>query len=281
MTEARIASLHVYPVKGCRGLALPQADVAVTGLGTANVLDREWMVTDPDGLLVTQREVPELALVDVAISDAALILTAPRAKPLRVPLQAAGAQRRAVTVWHSTVQGIDAGDAAAAWLSAWLRTPVRLHRFDRSGTRACNPDYAGDSGAHTLFADGYPLLIVGSASLADLNARLESRGIAALPMDRFRPNIVLDGLPAYDEDHVDTIAIGGALLKCVKPCVRCQVTTTDQATAHTGLEPLRTLGQYRMNEGLGGVTFGMNAIVVGGAGSTVAVGAPAVVEYRF
>ncbi len=281
MTGARIASLHVYPIKGCRGHAVPRADVAVTGLGTTNVLDREWMVTDRDGLLVTQREVPELALVDVGITTDALVLSAPGVAPQCVPFQADGAPQRPVTVWQSTVQGIDAGDAAAAWLSAWLRISVRLHRFDRGGTRACNPDHAGDSGAHTLFADGYPLLIAGTASLGDLNARLAARGIPALPMNRFRPNIVLDGLPAYDEDHVDTITIGDVMLKCVKPCVRCQVTTTDQSTAHTGLEPLRTLGEYRMNESMGGVTFGMNAIVVRGAGSTVVVGAPAAVEYRF
>ena len=281
MTGVRVASLHVYPVKGCRGIAVQRADVAETGFATAQVLDREWMVTDPDGLLVTQREVPELALVDVAVDDDALQLSVPHAAPLRLPLRTVGAHRRPVTVWRSTVIGIDSGDAAAAWLSAWLRMPVRLHRFDRAGMRACNADYAGESGAHTLFADGYPLLIIGAASLADLNARLASRGIAALPMNRFRPNLVLDGLPAYDEDHVDTIAIGDVELKCVKPCVRCQVTTTDQATARTGLEPLRTLGEYRMNDGLGGVTFGMNAIIVRGAGSTVAVDASAAIEYRF
>ena len=158
---------------------------------------------------------------------------------------------------------------------------VRLVRFDRSHKRACNPEFAGDSGAHTFFSDGYPILVIGAASLAELNDRLTARGQPPIPMNRFRPNVVLQGLPAYAEDHLDTIAAGDVVLRCVKPCVRCQVTTTDQDLAQVGMEPLRTLGEYRMSERLGGVTFGMNAIVIAGAGNGLASGAPATVDYRF
>lgn len=278
MTDVVVESLHVYPVKGCRGIDVARADVATTGLAVDGVADREWMVVDRAGRFVTQREYPQLALVATAARDGVLTLSAPGRPSLA--LDAGAGATRDVVVWRSTVRGIDAGDEAAAWLSAHLGADVRLVRFDRTGTRPCNPDYAGDSGAHTLFADGYPVLVIGAASLADLNARMTARGFPALPMNRFRPNVVLSGLPPYEEDHLDTIVVGDVVLRCVKPCTRCQVTTTDQATAHVGHEPLRTLAGYRMDPRLPGVTFGMNAIVVAG-GRTLAAEARAAVGYRF
>ena len=280
MSDAHVASLHVYPVKGCRGLAPTTALITATGLATHGAGDREWMVVDDAGRFVTQREYPRLALVEVHADGTALTLRAPDAATLAVPYATSGPSVD-VEVWRHHGRGIDNGDAVASWLSAWLQTSVRLVRFDRTVPRACNLEYAGDSGAHTMFSDGYPVLVIGAASLADLNGRIEARCGRALPMNRFRPNIVLDGLPAYAEDHLDTIDFGAITLRCVKPCVRCNVTTTDQATTHTGMEPLRTLGEYRMNESLGGVTFGMNAIVTAGAGRTLACGDPAVVNYRF
>lgn len=280
MSDIRVASLHVYPVKGCRGLAPAAAVMMDTGLSTHGAGDREWMVVDPAGHFVTQRELPRLALVDVDAGLDGLVLAAPGAAALQVPHAVHGGTM-GVDVWRHQGRGIDAGDAAAAWLSAWLGTAVRLVRFDRSTPRACNVDYAGDSGAHTLFADGYPVLVIGTASLDDLNTRLVARGGSALPMNRFRPNVVLDGLPAYEEDHLDTITIGAVTLRCVKPCTRCTVTTTDQDSAQVGQEPLRVLGEYRMDERLGGVIFGMNAIVIAGAGQSIGCGTSARVDYRF
>jgi len=237
------------------------------------------MVGDPDGRFVTQREYPRLALVETVEADGALGLKAPGAAPLRVALLPPDAPSREVVVWHSTVRGVDQGDAAAAWLSAYLGAPARLVRFHPSKPRACNPDYVGDSGAHTFYSDGYPILVIGEASLDDLNARLVTKGSAALPMDRFRPNVVVGGLDAYAEDHLETLTSGDVTLRLVKPCTRCQVTTTDQATAKVGLEPLSTLSTYRRNDALAAVVFGMNAIVV--AGGMLAVGAPVSFEYRF
>jgi uncharacterized protein YcbX len=278
MRDARISALNVYPVKGCAGIALESANVAVTGLVTQGVGDREWMIVDGTGRFVTQREHPRLARVRIAVDGEALTFSVPDAPPLRVALAAPALESHDVVVWRSQVRGFDAGDAAAAWLSAWLATGVRLVRFDRAVERLCNPDCAGASGAHTFFADGYPVLVIGEASLAELNERL---GADAVPMDRFRPNIVLAGLPPFAEDHLDTITAGDVTLKLVKPCVRCQVTTTDQASAEVGLEPLRTLAGFRMDERMGGVTFGMNAIVLRGAGGALAAGAPVDVVYRF
>ena len=135
--------------------------------------------------------------------------------------------------------------------------------------------------AHTMFADGYPILVANTASLDELNERLAARGHAPLPMNRFRPNVVIDGLDPFDEDHVGTIGVGGVVLRLVKPCTRCRVTTTDQATARVGVEPLPTLGEFRMDRKLDGVTFGVNAVVVEGEGRPMATGAPAAIEYRF
>jgi MOSC domain-containing protein len=285
MSAASIAGLNVYPVKSCGGIPLSRARVGVRGLemDTAQqpVGDREWMIVDSAGRFVTQREIPGLALVRVAVDDGVLRLSLRGTPPLDVPLARSEGPTREVVVWSSTVRAHDTGDAAAAWLAAALGHDLRLVRFDPAQERRCNPEYAGDSGAHTQFADGYPLLVIGQASLDDLNARLAGRGENALPMNRFRPNLVLSGLDAYEEDHLDTIAMDGVVLRLVKPCTRCVTTTTDQATAARGVEPLQTLGAYRYHESLAGVAFGMNAIVVAGAGRKVAVGASARCEIRF
>ena len=285
MPRATLTSLHVYPIKGCRGLALSHARMAARGLATtaplAVVGDREWLIVDRDGRFVTQRESPQLALVGTSLAPDALVLAAPDVPPLAVPLHAARGVRRRVTVWSSTVGAHDAGDDAARWLSAVVGADLRLVRFDPTGTRLCNPQYAGDSGAHTAFADAYPLLVIGEASLADLNARLATTGTAALAMNRFRPNLVLAGLDPYDEDHIDTMTLDGITLKLVKRCTRCQVTTTDQDTARVGTEPLATLGTYRIDTVLAGVTFGMNAIPIAGEGRALAVGAEVDCQFAF
>lgn len=278
--EARVASIRLYPVKGAGGIPLERARVDVEGLSHGGVGDRAWMVVDRDGRFLTQREHPRLALVRTAVRDGRLELAWPDLEPLALPAAIEG-EAREVVVWRSKVRGIDAGDAASDWLHAALGVDARLVRFDPTGRRDCNRDTVGDSGARTLFSDGYPLLVVGTGSLDELNRRLDARGHPTLPMDRFRPNLVLDGLEPHDEDRLASIEVDGVVLKPVKPCVRCQVTTTDQATGHVGLEPLRTLGGYRMDERLGGVTFGMNAIVLAGAGREVAAGATATCDYAF
>lgn len=285
MPHATIAALHVYPVKGCRGIAVSLARVAARGLAarspTGDAGDREWMIVDHDGRFVTQRECPRLALVATSLVPGALVLASPGVAPFPVPLGAPGVRTREVVVWNSRVPAHDAGDAVARWLSAVLDADVRLVRFDPAHQRRCNPVYAGESGAHTAFADGYPLLVIGKSSLDDLNARLVATGAAAVPMNRFRPNIVLAGLDPYDEDHVEAITAEGVTLELVKPCVRCQVTTTDQETAHVGAEPLATLAGYRTDTRLSGVTFGMNAIIVTGAGRELSVGEGVDCRYAF
>lgn len=276
--RATIAALNVYPVKSCRGLAIDRADVTRDGLAVEGVRDREWMVIDARGRFVTQRDLPRLALVKIGAVNGRMQLHVPGCEPV-VP-EVLGPVRD-VVVWSAHVRGRDGGDAAADALSTYIGHDVRLVRFDDSHPRRVNPDYAGTSGATTLYADGYPLLVIGQASLDDLNGKLAARGLAKLPMNRFRPNVVLNGLDPYDEDHVDTLAIGDIVLTLVKPCTRCEITTTDQDTARRSQEPLRTLSTYRRDDRMAGVTFGMNAIVAQGAGSAIAVGDEAQATLRF
>jgi uncharacterized protein len=250
--------LHVYPVKSCRGITLEAARVTPTGLAD----DRHWMLVRPNGRFVTQRELPRMALIGTVVSDAGLVLTAPGMPALEVPRAAAHAARP-VTVWKFDGRGFDCGERAAQWASEFLGTPLSLVAFDASQPRVCSPEWTQGSRATTEFSDGYPILVISRASLADLNSRLPK----PLPMERFRPNLVLEGLEAFDEDRIHELRAGDITLRLVKPCTRCSITTTDQqAGAVDGDEPLRTLKSYRFDRELRGVTFGQNAIVLGGTG---------------
>jgi uncharacterized protein YcbX len=249
-----IASLHVYPVKSCRGVALPQSDLTPRGLRH----DREWMVVTPEGRFLTQRELPRLSLIAPDIADHELRLQAPGAGGIAVALAAGAGPSREVIVWGDTVLARDEGDAVARWLSDLLLRPVRLVRFDPSRRRATDPVWSGGRQGESAFSDGYPVLVLSRASLADLNARLPR----VLPLDRFRPTHLLDGCDPYAEDSLRVLQSGCAALRLVKPCTRCIITTTDQSTAERdGEEPLRTLRSYRWSSELRGVTFGQNAIV--------------------
>lgn len=239
------------------------------------------MVVDRHRRFVTQREFPRLALIEARAVEGCLTLSADSAGSVALPNSSDGDASHDVVVWRSHVRGFDAGDAAAQWISSLLRANLRIVRFDRARPRMCNPDYAGDSGAHTMFSDGYPVLVIGQASLDDLNTRLKAKGEKPLPMNRFRPNVVVAGLDPYEEDHLDTIVSDGVTLRLVKPCVRCKVTTTDQATGRVGFEPLPTLSTYRRNDALAGVMFGMNAIVEDGEGRALSVQSAAITTYRF
>jgi uncharacterized protein YcbX len=274
-----VAGLFVYPIKSCRGIAPRRAIVAVQGFEH----DRAWMVVDPGESpmrFLTQREIPRMALIRTALTPEDLVLEAPEAPALRIPLGIQGDANRAV-VWRSTVDVFDQGDDVARWLSEFTGRTVRLVRFDQRTERPCNPEFAGNTGANTQFADGYPILVIGSASLADLNQRLEAIGESPLPMNRFRPNLVVDGLGAYDEDHLAALRIGDVELQLVKPCTRCQITTTDQDSAAVGRQPLQMLGSYRNDPRFGGVTFGMNAVVTRGAGRAIGVGDTVELDWSF
>lgn len=262
--QAEVTGVFVYPIKSCRGIAQDSAQLAATGFDG----DRHWMLVRPNGRFVTQRELPRMALIETRLSATTLTLTAPGMAPLEVPRDAGG-PARAVTVWNFEGRGLDCGDTAAEWVSQHLEKPLRLVSFDASAPRVCSPEWTPATRAVTEFSDGYPILVISRASLADLNARLPQ----ALPMERFRPNIVIDGVEAYDEDRIHELRAGPVILRLVKPCTRCSITTTDQRKGEVdGVEPLRTLKEYRYDSKLRGVAFGQNVIIVDGVGERLMVG---------
>jgi len=259
-----VASLHVYPVKSCRGVERTDTRLSEAGLEH----DREWMIVTRDGRFVTQREQPRLALISTHLDDQGLHLSAPGAPGMTVPFDFMG-QPVQVTVWQDRCQAHDQGEVAARWLSDFLGRPLRLVRFDPTHRRPSDASWTGGVDAVSRFSDGFALLAISLASLADLNARLA----APLPMNRFRPNLVLDGLPPYGEDALGDLTVGGVRMRRVKPCTRCSITTTNQVTgAVESDEPLRTLKTYRWDATLRGVKFGQNLIVVTGDGERLHAG---------
>ncbi len=288
--SVRIAQLWCYPLKSAGGLGLEQALLTARGLDG----DRTWMVTTPEGRFLTQREVPRLALIRPILGGDTLRLHALQhpelparelhpelhLPDLSVCLQDVCMQdcrRVEVQIWKDTCVGIDAGDAAAAWLAQVLQRACRLVRFDPAQRRLSSRQWTGALEAENRFSDGFPLLVISEASLEDLNSRLER----PLPMNRFRPNIVLAGTDPYDEDRIDELSDGALRLKIVKPCTRCKITTTNQDTAEVeGDEPLRTLKGYRFDRTLKGVLFGQNAIIVSGAGSVLRRDQPLQVRWK-
>jgi len=268
---ARIASLHIYPVKSCRGIDLATARMTATGLEW----DRRWMIVDGKDRFVTQREHPKLATITTAIADGRLELSAEGHSILVVDVQAGGSARP-VKIWKDSCSGIDAGDEAAAWLSRVLGDSLRLMRIDEQVPRLADPHYAGAKPQPVTFTDGFPVLLLSRESLAELNRRLP----APIPMNRFRPNVVIEGVAAHAEDVMGSFRSGAVVLRGVKHCTRCSTTTTDQLNGSRDLhqEPLRTLKSYRHDRQLRGVTFGQNCVVVEGVGEMLAVGAPLSLE---
>jgi uncharacterized protein len=281
---ATIARLRIYPVKSLGGIECKSAVLDVTGLQW----DRHWMVVDAEGVFLSQRELARMALVQPELRESSLALQAPGMTALEIPFLASGEARR-VEVWDDTVAALDVGDAAALWLQKSLGTQgLRLVRFDPYVQRACSRKWTQGLAAHTQFADGYPVLVCTSAALDGLNAQLAARGEAAVGIERFRPNIVLEGAPAHDEDHWSDLDVLDAKhrvlagLRMVKPCARCPIPDIDPATAASHPAVGDTLAAYRQDARVNGaVTFGMNAIVTQGAGAVLQVGQRAQASYAF
>lgn len=254
----------MYPIKSCGGIALAQCELVETGLD----LDRQWMVVDEGGEMLTQREVPRMALIQPTLRGSEMVLRAPGMLALHVRRDTVEAATR-VRVWNDVVKAYDMGALAAQWFSDFLGRKLRLVRFDPEETRLSNRRWSGDIEAHNGFADAFPLLVINQASLDDLNDRLAAQGHPAVTMQRFRPNLVLSGLPAYDEDHVHEIDIATGeqpvRLRLVKPCVRCTVPDVDPLTAVSTTAVGDTLASYRADPRMNGrITFGVNAVIVSG-----------------
>lgn len=248
----QVSALYLHPVKSLRGIRVERAELDARGLRG----DRRWMVVDPEGGFLTQREHPRLALVHTALTDGHIQLTAPGMAPLTLPRVWDG-PRQPVTVWRSTVPAA-AHPAGGGWLSDFLGRRCRLVHMPPDVHRAMNPDHARPE-ERVSFADGYPLLITSQASLDALNQRLVQRGAAPVTMERFRPNVVVTGCAPFAEDALQRVAIGGVSFRGPKLCERCVVTTIDPETGQrSGGEPLKSLAALHTVGGR--ICFGMNLI---------------------
>jgi uncharacterized protein YcbX len=251
----QVTALSVYPVKSCGGISLDAAEVGRMGIH----YDRQWMFVDEHGMFVAQRAdggrgvgVRTLCLLRTAfIGDAVVRLTAPEMPPLDLPLEGRDGPQVHVQIWDTSTAGIDQGDDAAAWAADLLsRERPGRYRLVRMADETTRVAKRGD--ATLAYADGYPFLVISDASLEDLNGRLTE----TIPMNRFRPNVVIGGCDAYAEDRLDHIRIGDVELEGMTLCLRCPIPTTNQETAERGKEPLRTLATYRRTPA--GVIFGRN-----------------------
>lgn len=277
--RARVEAIFIYPVKSCRGIAVERATIAARGFRW----DREWMVVDGRGRMQTQRVEPKLALVETALPPealdegnwsplppgAALCLTAPGMEPLQVPLEPRQ-QREVVehvSVWKWGGSALDEGPIPAEWFSRYLQKPVRLVKFDTDRVEWPADSTYAPGGFHITFTDGFPFLVASSASLEALNDELPA---APMPINRFRPNLLVDGetLEAFEEDSWRTFRVGDNTFYGVKPCSRCKITTIDQYTGEVGKEPLQVMATFRAGKHLAPtrprmkheVYFAMNAV---------------------
>ena len=276
-----LESVHIHPIKSCAGIAVPEALLIETGFD----LDRAWMVVDAAGEFVTQRELPRMALIRPTLKGDELVLRAPGMLALHLALDRVEAPSRA-TVWNDTVQAFDMGALAAQWFTDFLGRPLRLARFDPDQKRLADRRWTGAIDAETAFQDGFPLLVTSTAGLAEVNRRLALAGEPAVTMARFRPNLVLSGLDAHGEDHLDEVAFdtpdGPVRIRMVKPCGRCSIPDVDPETGVAGHAVGDVLQQYRANARLdGGVAFGMNAVIVEGIDRVLRPGLAGRATYAF
>lgn len=257
-----ISDLYIYPLKSAAGIRLAAADLHTFGLTG----DRRWMLVDEDNSFLTQRELSRLSLIEPISWQDDLTLRAPGVGDLHVDVPDDDAPAVDVVVWDDLCRGRDAGDDAARWASAFLQYPCRLVYAPPSLERPVDPAfdaaYATPDAARTGFSDGFPLLLIGQSSLDALNERLAERDESPVPMNRFRPNIVVSAAAPHEEDDWTQLTVLGGgreiRLDVVKPCARCSIVPVDQATGVRGKEPLRTLATYRARNGK--VYFGQNVI---------------------
>lgn len=285
----RISEINIYPIKSLKGISVDSAVIERRGLE----FDRRWMLTSADGQFLTQREFPKMATVGVEIRDSGLLVTADGITAMVVPFGPATGDEVTVEVWGTTSDAVRYGEGVNQWFSQVLGTEVRLLHMPDSAGRDISERF-NKGGEQVSFADGYPQLIIGEASLADLNSRLAGETPAVrLEMNRFRPNIVVSGSEAFAEDDWKVMKFGNAVFRSTKPCARCVITTIDQTKGEfTGKEPLKTLSTYRLAkdvvpdrlEAFGmsptAVLFGQN-LITESIGSTIKVGDAATVVESF
>lgn len=235
--EAKVYGLHFYPIKSCGETIAPRAEVTEKGFR----YDRHWMVVDSNGNFLTQRELPRMTLIRPELDGNKLIIVGQgESSILEIPVNNDEGLRRQVVVWGNQCDGVDDGDIPAQWFSDYLGVGARLVHMPNDFIREKKPGYG-----RLEFADSYPFLIVSQESLQDLNERIVANDGQPVPMNRFRPNIVVEGCEPYAEDRWGRIKIGEVEFDVVKPCIRCPIPQVDQATSVKGKEPIKTLYTYR------------------------------------
>jgi uncharacterized protein len=282
---AILSELTLYPIKSCGGISVKEATLTSAGLSVDAVYDREWMLIDEHGQFLTQREHPRMALISPRIKSETLEVRAPGMLRLEIPLGLPDPEHERtleVAIWEDKVLAYDCDDVTAAWFSNAIGAPCRLVRFHAGAARVTSTKWTGGIEAPTLFSDGYPILLTGSASLADVNEKMAAAGRDPLPMNRFRPNVVIDGIGAFEEDFADHFSFGAAQLKPVKPCGRCPIPSVDQSTGVPGPDPLDIMRSYRARPAMhDAICFGMNCIVTAGDGERLYVGMPVTMTLAF
>jgi len=249
MTSIQLSGLYIYPIKSAGGIALSTVQVSDRGLQ----YDRRWMLVDEKGKFLTQRQFPRMALIQVRLGENELVVEAPHQPSLSIPLDYESDHRLPVQIWNDICQAMPLEQEFSQWFSKFLHISCQLVYMPEDSIRPINPNYA-DPSKPVSFADGFPFLLISQASLQDLNQRLEQ----PVPMNRFRPNLVVSGCEAYAEDSWRQIRIGSIPFRVVKPCSRCTITTVDQSQGIRGKEPLATLAHYRLRNGQ--IFFGQNVI---------------------
>lgn len=288
----RLTELTLYPIKSCAGIALESAQVTAKGLYFSGVYDREWMLVDTQGMFITQREYPKMAAIRPSIVGDELHLhfaasaNFPTLTLAIKPTTNANNVTRQVQVWDDVLHANDAGDEAANWFSSALGVPCRLVRFDPTASRIASSRWVAGQEIPTHFSDGFPMLLIGQASLDDLNEKLLKKGLDAVPMNRFRPNLVIEGCEAFEEDYAESLSFGNdsasIILKPVKPCPRCPMPAVDQVLGEVGPNPVDMLQTYRVNPLVDdAVTFGMNVILRQGEGGILQRGAELELQIAF
>lgn len=249
MGEIKLSGIYIYPIKSAAGISLNTAQVETRGFQ----YDRNWMLVDETGKFLTQRHFPRMALISVRLDKDQLVVKTPNRESLSIPINIDSDHHIEVQVWNDVCDAIPLGEEISQWFSEFLEISCQLVYMPESLFRPVNPHYATDND-QVSFADGFPFLLISEASLEDLNQRLDE----PVPMNRFRPNLVVSGCEAFAEDSWRSIRIGSIIFRVVKPCDRCAITTVDQALGIRGKEPLLTLAKYRRSNGK--ILFGQNLI---------------------
>ena len=255
MSKIVVSQLNIYPVKSLAGISLDASKVDAMGLQ----YDRRWMLVSPDGLFLSQRKVPRMALIQTALDEKGKLTLSMEGKDdHQVPQLNNSNETLSVRIWKDELEVPKVGKATDAWLSQALGIDCHLVYIPDEVIRQCDMDYA-KQGDRTGFSDGFPILLISEASLEDLNHHLQDKGEEAVEMRRFRPNIVVKGCEPYAEDNWQCFRIGDLEMRGVKLCSRCILTTVDPDKGErSGVEPLATLKEYRQDGNK--VLFGINVV---------------------